>query len=949
MRERILKRIAYWHSNYPRRMLIIVIIVTVVLGGFAGQLGVSMRTSDMLPESDERVVEYNRILDEFVTATNMAIVVQGEEKHIKEFADILAPKILALKDSENNGQHRKDIEKLEKKLRKLQGNPNKEPEAAKIKKEIKYLQSRIDLKMFRRIDYKAEVGFLKNHALMLVKEDDLKNLKDTFLDANLTDLITNLNNSMEKEYVGQEESISTREKEDGAFVFLDGIQNLINKLKKISSGGNLSEQEITDAADKILFGEPYVLSYDRTTLMMMCVPNFTILDRDLIETSTLAVQKLVDEELKKFPGVKAGLSGAIAKEYDEQVYSAQSLSYTTIIALVLILILLMISFRMWIAPVLAIGTLIVGLIWAFGLVVLTVGQLNMMTSIMSIILLGLGIDFSIHFISGFTEWRARGDSISDAMEKTFLKSGKGIITGALTTAFAFLALIISEARGMKEMGIVTAVGILSVLLATNFFLPTLLVYRERLIEWKRKKKGISAEPVQKDISFKSLGHSGEWLGKRFGFTLLASIALTAFFVLSGIKISWDHDYKNMEPEGLQSVALMDLVMEKFDLDMNYAFMIADNLDESRKFSEQFRDLSTIALTDDITSYLPSAEQQKKRIPHILDVKQNITSSPVRRSVNKREMRKFIQEIERLEMNIMEMQDMAFLGGQDKIDNKCKEIVGDPDEKNPKNIINDFREVLNGDNSPALSGLSSFQKTFAPYFRESILKMCSTDPIKFEDLPVSILDRYSNNTRDKFLITIYPSASMWTLPNIESFVNDLNRVTERATGWPPLIISMLDIFGRDGRNAMFLTLLVVFFLLWIDFKKPHYALIGMIPLAAGFFWMLGIMNIFGMKLTIINIIGFPMIIGIGIDDGVHVMHRWMNEGKGQLRTVYSSTGKAILLTSLTTMLAFGSLVFSIMPAWVQLGGLLFVGVGACFLTSAFILPGLLGVVDKLKKV
>jgi hypothetical protein len=157
--------------------------------------------------------------------------------------------------------------------------------------------------------------------------------------------------------------------------------------------------------------------------------------------------------------------------------------------------------------------------------------------------------------------------------------------------------------------------------------------------------------------------------------------------------------------------------------------------------------------------------------------------------------------------------------------------------------------------------------------------------------------------------------------------------------------LIKIFGRDGRNAILLTLILVFILLSIDFQSPRYALIAMIPLAFGMLWMLGFMHIFGMKINIVNIIGLPLIVGIGIDDGVHIMHRWRHEGKGKIGTVFASTGKAIFLTSLTTMFAFGSLVFSIFRGWASFGAALFLGVGACFLTTVFILPGILGLVER----
>jgi predicted RND superfamily exporter protein len=937
--------LAHWHAIYPWRMLVIVILLTIMFAGFSGQLTVTMQTSDLMPASDPKVVEYNKILDEFVTSTNLVVVVQGHEKDIKAFADELAPRILELKDSASNAIHKSEITKLENKIYKLKTEENKETKIAELQTKIKNLEKRIDMQLFQRVDYKTEVDFLKNHLLMLVKADDLKNTKDIFLNPNLFELIRNLNNSMEKEYVGQEESISTREKEDGAVQFLDGIQNLVLELRRAVEDGEVSEAAVQDAADRLILGEPYMLSYDKTTLLLLAIPNFTIMDRDLLMVGTDTVQGIVDELLEDFPGVEAGLSGSIAREHDEQIYGQRSISYSSLIALVVILILLIISFRMWVAPVFAIGTLIVGVVWAMGAAWLAVGQLNMMTSMMAVVLLGLGIDFAIHVISGFTEWRAAGDSIAIALEKTFLKSGKGIITGALTTACAFLTLIISQARGMREMGIVIGVGLLAILLTTIFCLPVMLVLRERRVDKKRAQKKESAV-IQRDISFRFLGRMAEWLSRRYIFTILAFLVVSVLLGLSASHMSFDHNYMNIEPKGLASITLTDTILEKFDLSIEYALILADSLEESREFAEESRDKSTVAFTDDITVYLPSGEQQAARIPYIQEVRESMEASSVRTSLRADELAAFTSEIERLEMNVMEMQDMAYLGGQDKVDDKCKEIVGDPENPDLGNIMQDFLKILEGDNPTAAAGLSKFQQHFAPYFRDSVMAMSSTAAIEMDELPVTILDRYSNTGRDQFLVTVFPAGNIWENKAFnDRFVEDMENVSERATGMPPLFTALIKIFGRDGRNAILLTLVLVFILLSVDFQSPRYALIAMIPLAFGMLWMLGFMHLFGMKINIVNIIGLPLIVGIGIDDGVHIMHRWKHEGKGKIRTVFSSTGKAIFLTSLTTMFAFGSLVFSIFRGWASFGAALFLGVGACFLTTVFILPGIIGLVER----
>lgn len=1049
MRDKLLVRLARVHANHPWRMLLIVVILTLIFSALASQLSVTMRWSDLLPSGDRRTEQFNKIIDEFASATSIIVVVQGEEQRTKQFADKLAPRLLAAVDTSRNAELQAKIDQLIKKISESKSKNEKAEEIAELEFEIATYRIRMNKKLIRRLDYKTEVDFLRNHGLMLIKEQDLKNMKDIFKDPNLTGLLVNLNNSMEKEYIGQKESISTREKEDQAVIFLDGIQNLVQLMQRVARDGDVSDEEVRSAVDKLLIGEPYLLSYDKKALIMNAIPNFTMMDTDLLVAGTDAIQAIVDDLLQEFPDLKAGLTGMIPVGRDEMVYSQQSLGYTSLIAFIAILALLIISLRMWVAPVFAMLNLIIGIVWAIGTVAIVVGQLNIMTQMMSVILLGLGIDFSIHLISGFTEWRAAGDTIAGAMQKTFLKSGKGVVTGALTTAFAFLTMIISSSRGMKEMGLVTAAGLLAILICTFLLLPILLVLRERFIEKRREMSNMQKhetilgslhiifsilvtailllgcasllpdqesmalnatigfvmlliialfgigvpggigliigkswgripirilgylyliiipigtalgiytiwilmkvkKPVQRDISFRSLGHIATGLSKHYVFTLVASVLITLLLIGSGSKITFDQNYMNIEPEGLTSIALHDTVLDKFDLSMDYALILTDNPAQSREFAKKYRELGSVALTEDISLYLPSPEQQKKRNPHIKEIHEEINSASVRPAIHMNELPILAQEIERLQMNIMEMQDMAFLGGQDKVDNKCKKIVGDPDNPASRNLIQELQDVLASNNPSSINGLSKFQAKFAAYFKESAIKMCSTEPIRLEELPNSILDRYCNQSRTQFLVTVFPAGNIWTNAEfLERFVDDLERISDRATGMPPVFWALIEIIGRDGRNALLLTLVIVFILLLLDFRRPGLALMAMIPLALGVIWMVGLMYLTGQQFTVMNIMGLPMILGIGIDDGVHIVHRWIHEGQGKIHTVFSSTGKAILLTSLTTMLAFGSLIFSIWRGFGHLGGALLVGVGACFLTTVIILSGIIGVIERKK--
>ena len=906
MRDNILKALAKLHAQHPWKMVIVVLLITMIMGAFATQLEQSMRWTDLLPTKSEKTIQYNKVINEFVTATNIIVVVEGEEEKIKAFTEAVVPQIKLATDPKDGKLYAK------------------------------------------RIDYKQDVDFIREHALMLVKADDLQNMKELYQNPNLVPLLTNINNSFEKEYVGRKESISTREKEDNTIIILAGISNLISVMQDYSSGEIHSPEKAQNAIDKLLLGEPYLLSYDKQALIINIIPNFSMTDMGKMISGTDAIQEVINQALKDYPEVKAGLTGMIPLGRDEMVYGEQSMGYTTIIAFIVILILLILSFRMWAAPLFAILNLLIGLIWAIGLTAILVKSLNIMTSMVAVILIGLGIDFSIHIISIFTENRSVGKSIDKSIEETFLKSGKGILTAGLTTCAAFFALVISSSRGMREMGIVSSTGLLVILIVTFLFLPSLLVLRERRVEKKLAEGKVKTTPAYKDISFQSFGKRCSWLSGYHTATLICAILISIFLLISASKISFDHNYMNMEPKGLTSITLQDTILDKFDLSMDYALLLTDSIEESREMAKKLKNVKSVALVDDISMYLPSFEEQQKRIPVIREINKAMSNSILKDNLTEAEFNQFLSELERLEMNIMEIQDMAFIGGQDKVDSKCSEIVGKPDNPQSENIISEFIDSLENNRLKSIKGLEEFQKYVAPYFKKSALKMAAVKNIKFEDLPLSILDRYSSRNRNQFLMTIFPSGNMWQdIDYLNRFTDDLDRVSEKITGMPPVMKELISVIGNDGKNAALLTILVVFMLLWLDFRKIKYAVIAMIPLVAGFVWMVGLMKLSGMQITVVNVMGLPMIIGIGIDYGVHVVHRWRIEKKGKVNNIFASTGKAVFLSALTTMLAFGSLIFSIYRGFGSLGAAMFVGVGACFLSTVVILSGIIGFLERKK--
>jgi predicted RND superfamily exporter protein len=284
--------------------------------------------------------------------------------------------------------------------------------------------------------------------------------------------------------------------------------------------------------------------------------------------------------------------------------------------------------------------------------------------------------------------------------------------------------------------------------------------------------------------------------------------------------------------------------------------------------------------------------------------------------------------------------MAYIGGQDHVVRKSNLIVGDPEIEGSRSMIIDLAEKIRNDPDKAFPGLNAFREDYLPILREKTLFMADTSIISIDYLPESISSRFLNENGDRFLITITPKQQVWDYEFLERFTDQMKRISEKITGTPRLFLRLTELFARDGARAVALTILVVFLLLLADFRSFRSALMAMLPLVAGTIWMMGLMNLFGLQLTFLNLMGIPMIIGIGIDDGVHILHRYRIEGPGSTKVVMRSTGRAVLLTSLTTMAGFGSLMIARYRGFMSMSSLLVIGVGVCFLTSVMFLPALI---------
>jgi predicted RND superfamily exporter protein len=176
-------------------------------------------------------------------------------------------------------------------------------------------------------------------------------------------------------------------------------------------------------------------------------------------------------------------------------------------------------------------------------------------------------------------------------------------------------------------------------------------------------------------------------------------------------------------------------------------------------------------------------------------------------------------------------------------------------------------------------------------------------------------------------------------SMRRFNDTLLKISPKISGWTQILISWTEEVISESKEAALYILLAVFLFMVFSFRSLRYAILASIPLIIGMIWMFGLYPLIGMKLNVMNVVVIPLVIGMGIDFGIHIVHRFIVEG--DIETVYRYTGKAIFLSALTTMIGFGSLaLIGSFPSIASIGAILFLGIATCLTATIVILPALL---------
>jgi hopanoid biosynthesis associated RND transporter like protein HpnN len=641
----------------------------------------------------------------------------------------------------------------------------------------------------------------------------------------------------------------------------------------------------------------------------------------------------------KRPGVCAGplrvrLTGLPAIIADETEIINRDVALTSIVAIVGILALFIFGFRSVRQSVLGLTPLLAGLVLTLAFVHVVFGALNLVTAAFIATLLGLGIDFAVHLLSRFNELRRKGHEVREAAEGAILGAGPGILTGALTTAGAFVALAVNDFLAFSQLGVITGVGLLCVLCTTLTAMPAMLVLPSLRSLHGKVKPAPAGEPARPRLDLPG------FIVRHPVTIVVGGLAIAALMLLRAQQIPWSYDYMKLMPANLTSVKSMQTLSERTDFTAGVSAVIAGSIGQARSMAARLKAMPTVQRVESLATFIPDEQERKlKLLQRLRPALEETVERPARATLELAQVKQALQD---LADNLEDARFDAKRGGAEEAKLLTK----------PIEALARLRKTI--DKTPAaestrrlaqlqrllLDGLDQGIKLLSDNVNATTITVANL----VAGMPSGLRDRlYHSKGKGKgaqFAVYVYPARPIWDKDFLERLIVDLRKVSPAATGFPVTHWETSQAIERGFRHAAIVASVVLVLMLLIDFRSPRYALLALAPLAMGIAWMWGGISLLGISYNFVNIIAFPLIIGIGVASGVHILHRYRQEGERDVAPVIQFTGMAVFLSAATTMVGFGSLALAQHQGAASLGLVLLLGVGSCLLTSTLFLPALL---------
>ncbi|HET7341475.1 MAG TPA: MMPL family transporter [Methylomirabilota bacterium] len=670
-------------------------------------------------------------------------------------------------------------------------------------------------------------------------------------------------------------------------------------------------------------GAGYFLSDDQRLLFILAQPESAVGsftgDRAAIE----GIRGVVAHLKREFPDVNVGVTGKPALSNDEMTAAFRDSERATMLAFALTLGLLLVAFVRVGKPIVMLLVLALGLCWSIGVATLVIGHLSLFSVMFISIVIGIGIDYGIYFLFRYEEELFLGRNLKEAIEITAARSGPGVLVGAITAAATFYVLVLTDFRGIQELGFIAGSAILLSWVAMMTVFPATLV----LID--RRHANRPRNSVPRAIALESIRVPFVERLTAYPRTILAAAGLLAAAAALALgAVGFDYNLLNLQAHGTESVTWEKKILATSGRSGFAALSSADSLEELHAKQQAFRKLKTVSEVDSALLLIPDQQPEKMKIitdfaPIVAPVR---VSRPMPLDVDR-----LVTALETLKRRF-EIAAGEAPPGDTQLDlTRVAEDIG--------RLVIKLRQT---DRDDAEAALALLQRQVYRDFVTSFQRLqgnLNPRMVGLADVPPEIKRKFISE-RGRFLLQIHPAVNIWDRDGAARFVAELRSVDPEVTGTPIITYEAIRLMERAYKQGTLYAIILVSGLTALMLRRARETLLALSPLALGMIWTAGLMYVFDLKFNLGNVFGLPLILGAASEYGLNIVLRFMEGRDHGGPLIARSTMMAVLVNGLTNVVGFGSLMLAQHRGIYGLGLLLTLGTAASLVAALIVLPVLL---------
>ena len=683
-------------------------------------------------------------------------------------------------------------------------------------------------------------------------------------------------------------------------------------------------RKISQALNAVREGKPYELSWQQ--LMMDKQSGIGITKRFIIirptlnykellpaEKSIAAIKKAIAEAtMGELANVRVSMTGEVVLEYEEMDSLTRSMTIAGIASFILVCITLLVayrSFKLMIATFISLG---MGLVLSMGFATVSIGHLNLISIAFAVLFIGMGDAYSSHFCLRYRELIMRGESQRDALRDTLTSTGSSLILCTFTAAIGLYAFIPTHYVGVSELGIIAGTSMFIALLTTFTVLPALIKImpirkpRMRTPEVDKSSSILSNWPLR-------FARPIRWT--TFVLTLAALALLT--------RVSVDFNPINLRDQSTESVKTFKYLLQDEDTSPMTLSSLANSEKEAMEKKSRFEKLPTVEKVMTLLDLIPDDQEAKLAIVEELGLLMGpqLGSFPLPTQGGAT-----LQSLEELQASILVQIAKGEGGNADLL-----ELSESLDEF--LDYLDSLPEELR---QPLLDKLQQALLGSLPATMEKLKLSLEAGPVTLESLPAELKERWLS--QDGFYrIQVSPKKDLNDLGNLREFIQEAQKIDQDVTDLPVTYLESMNEVVQSFMQAFSIALVAITVLLLIILRNVKDTLLVLLPLLLASVFTAAATVVFNVPFNFANIIALPLLFGLGVDSGIHMVHRLHYLDSTEENLLGTSEAQGVFYGALTTIFSFSSLAFTSHQGTASMGILLSIGLLMTLICALVVLP------------